>query len=175
MKTAGAWRGGCGSEGGGADSVSRDKGVVGTGEYGISHSVTPLHTHSPPSLQVPGPRDVRNSAPQETTEHVLSAGCCSFKSTISYNPPNSPIFHLRELRLKDKTIANCQSQTGLSDTLALAVPRYPRPPTDLLSSCLQETFPGSSEEGGGLAPAWTPPGICPYPLRAVCPPLMVSS
>lgn len=64
MKMAGAWRGGCGSEGGGADSV-------GTGECDITHPGTPLHPHSLPSLPVPGQRDVRNGAPLETPEHVL--------------------------------------------------------------------------------------------------------
>lgn len=152
---AGAGRGGCRSEGGGADSVSRDKRVVGTGECAITHSGTPLHTHSLPSLLVPGPRWVRNGAPQETTEPVLSAGRCSFKSTISCNPPSSPIFPLRELRLEDKTVAKCQSQTGLSDTPPLLFPS----PHGLPLTCSRpasRTPSGSSVEEGGLTPAGTP-------------------
>lgn len=164
MKMAGAWRGGCGSEGGGADSV-------GTRECDITHSMTPRHTHSLPSLLVPGPSDVRNGALRETTEHVLSAGSCSSKSTISCDPPNSPIFHSRELRLEDKTIAKCQSQTGLSDTRPCSSPG-PTAPPDLLPSCLQETLWGVQRKEGASLQLGPRHHFCPHqafvlPLRVI--------
>lgn len=114
--------------------------------------------------------------PREATGRFLSAGFCSFRSTISCSPPNGPILYLRELRLKDKMIAKRQSQTRLSDTAALALTQCPQPPTDVLPSRLQEALRGGSEEGGGLTPARTQTPFLslscasPRPLHAVCPP-----